>query len=147
MDAHHGDGTEALTFGNSDVMTASIHDGTIFPGTGHHDAPNQHVWNWALNAGAGDGSLIASVQDALLIAEFFKPTVVLVAVGGDGHAQDPLSSLQYSFDGYARAGALIGEFAGKAKAPVLIGGAGGYLPHDVTPQCWATFVAELASAR
>lgn len=147
LDAHHGDGVENLTYGITDVMTASIHDGTIFPGTGHWDAPALRVYNWPLEAGSGDAQLIAAVEEALMIATRFDPTVILVAVGGDGHALDPLSSLQYSYDGYREAGTLIGEFAAFQGAGVLIGGAGGYRPKDATPTSWASFVASLYTAR
>lgn len=144
-DAHHGDGTEALTYGNQDVMTASIHDSTIFPGTGHYDAPTQHVYNFPLEGGAGDEELLDSVEWALEIASKFDPTVVLVAVGGDGYVDDPLSSLQYTYTGYARAAQMIGEFAQARGISTLVGGAGGYLPHTHTPAVWATFVGQLAS--
>lgn len=146
-DAHHGDGVEALTYGNTGVMTASIHDGTIFPGTGKVDAPNLHVWNWALEGGAGDFDLQESVEEALDIAgRNFNPTVVLFACGADGYVDDPLSSLEYTYAGYVRAARSIGEFAAKRRAPVLVGGAGGYLPQTHTPRVWATVVNEVANA-
>lgn len=145
-DAHHGDGMEALTYGNTDVMTCSIHDSTIFPGTGWYNVPGQRVYNWPLEAGCGDADLVACVREALMLAEGFDPTVVLVAVGGDGHAQDPLSTLEYSYEGYRVIGDMVGEFALERDAPVLIGGAGGYKPQMETPACWASFVAHVAEA-
>ncbi len=33
LDAHHGDGVEALTRDEPLVMTCSVHDSTIFPGS------------------------------------------------------------------------------------------------------------------
>jgi hypothetical protein len=39
--------------------------------------------------------------------------VVLVAIGADGHVTDPLSSLQYSYEGYAEAARTIGAMAAR----------------------------------
>ena len=145
-DAHHGDGVENLTYGNTDVMTASIHDSSIFPGTGNWDTPNLRVFNWPLEAGAGDDELCESVAHALELAADFDPTVILVALGGDGYADDPLSTLQYSYTGYGRIARSIAAFARERSAPIIVGGAGGYLPKTHTPAVWASFVSELEYA-
>jgi acetoin utilization deacetylase AcuC-like enzyme len=71
---------------------------------------------------------------------------VLVAIGADGHATDPLSSLQYSYEGYTTAARALGSLAARHGAPVLTGGAGGYQPLTHTPGVWATFAAELYDA-
>jgi acetoin utilization deacetylase AcuC-like enzyme len=71
---------------------------------------------------------------------------VLVAIGADGHATDPLSTLQYSYDGYRSAAEALGRLAAVHGAPVLMGGAGGYQPTTHTPQVWATFVARLCAS-
>lgn len=146
LDAHHGDGVEALTYANSRIMTASVHDRTIFPGTGDHSEPRRRVYNFPLERGSGDTTMLAAVDSILDIASSFNPTVVLVAIGGDGHADDPLSTLRYTYRGYAEAGKRIGEFACEGGGRVLLGGAGGYLPHRQTPMSWATFVQAIESA-
>lgn len=48
----HGDGVEALTADNPDVMTASIHNVPLFPGTGYDDDPDRQVWNYSLEGAA-----------------------------------------------------------------------------------------------
>ena len=40
IDAHHGDGVENLTRENPSVLTFSIHESGIFPGTGNSDEPS-----------------------------------------------------------------------------------------------------------
>ena len=69
------------------------------------------------------------------LAVDFGPDVVFVAMGADGHADDPLSTLEYSIDGMAGAVSRVREAFG-AK-PMLLGGAGGYQPDTATPQAWA----------
>ncbi len=143
LDAHHGDGVEALTRDEPLVMTCSVHDSTIFPGTGHRSEPELGVHNFPLQRDAGDAELLGSLADIVRLADAWLPEVVLVAIGADGHATDPLSSLQYSNDGYAVAARTIGTVAARLGAPVLMGGAGGYQPLTHTPAVWATFVEVL----
>jgi len=141
-DAHHGDGVENLTRANPNVLTISIHDSAIFPGTGReHDRANR-VFNYALPAESGDRELLHAVIEAKKELERFAPDVLLFAVGGDGFADDPLSTLQYSYTGYRTVARSIGLFAGTLGLPILFGGAGGYLPRTHTPRVWATVVEE-----
>ncbi len=96
--------------------------------------------------GAGDAELRTSVAAVVDVAERWRPDVLLVAIGADGHVTDPLSSLRYSYDGYVEAARALGELAVRRGAPVLMGGAGGYEPLSHTPQVWATFVHALTAA-
>ena len=143
LDAHHGDGVEALTRDEPRVMTCSVHDATIFPGTGHADEPSLGVFNHALPRGAGDTELLSSVATIVDRARAWRPDVLLVAIGADGHETDPLSSLQYTYGGYQQAAVALGALAADLGVPVLMGGAGGYQPLTHTPAVWATFVARL----
>jgi acetoin utilization protein AcuC len=140
LDAHHGDGVEALTRHEPLVMTCSVHDSTIFPGTGHTSEPERRVHNFPLERGVGDLELRGSLAHIVRLADEWLPEVVLVAIGADGHATDPLSTLQYSYKGYSSAAGAIGALAARLEAPVLMGGAGGYQPLTHTPAVWATFV-------
>lgn len=146
LDAHHGDGVEALTRNNPLVTTFSVHDRTIFPWTGYDGDPARRVCNYPLESGSGDVELLRSVAAIRQLAEVWQPDVLLLAIGADGHATDPLSSLQYSFDGYRSAAEVLGRLAGELGVPVLMGGAGGYQPTTHTPRVWATFVGAFCSA-
>lgn len=145
-DVHRGDGVEALTWDDERVMTASVHGQGLFAGEGRHQAEHS-VFNWALRRGSGDTSLLASVMHALAIAELgHSPDVVLVAAGADGLANDPLGNLSYTIEGLAQAGELVGKWAGNRRLPVIVGGAGGYLPERETPVAWAATVAAMHRA-
>jgi acetoin utilization protein AcuC len=135
IDAHHGDGTENLTYSNQSILTYSIHDGNIFPGTGHYSVPSQHVYNSALEAEAGDSQLHEEVKKFVNLARDFNADLIMIAMGADGLRNDPLSTLTYSIDGLTRAVAFVrSEFP---EHPILLGGAGGYQPDTETPEVWA----------
>lgn len=142
-DIHHGDGVENLTRESSRILTASIHEWGIFPGTGRSSEPENAAFNWALPRGADNAVLLDAIGEAVAQIEAFGPDVLLLACGADGLANDPLSNAQYTFDGIAQAARAYGELAARLDVPVLIGGAGGYQPETETPQAWAITVAEL----
>jgi acetoin utilization protein AcuC len=144
IDAHHGDGTEALTTDNSQVLTFSVHQRGIFPGTGitnlnDHD---QKVYNRPLEAGDGDDQLVVAVQEFVDLCQEFKPDYIFVACGGDGHKEDPLASLEFTESGVAIALGLIRTAF--CDTGVLFGGAGGYRPDDFTPAMWLSGILALA---
>ena len=145
IDAHHGDGVENLTRENSDVLTFSIHESGIFPGTGNSDELEKNVFNFPLSAtttGLGDSTLLAGVNKFIPIARAFQPDLLFITSGADGLADDPLTHLQYTVQGYANAVALIRKSFPRTQ--VLMGGAGGYLPDDGTPAVWAAVASELS---
>ena len=142
-DAHHGDGVEALTKRSPQIMTASIHQHGIFPGTGNRSMQKYNALNYPLYAGDGDTELIEAMEDALYAIHDFEPDVLLVAAGADGYVTDPLAQLEYTLEGFTEAAKLTGQFAHDLSIPVLVGGAGGYTPLTHTPVIWAEVVHAL----
>ena len=144
IDAHHGDGVENLTRENPNVLTFSIHEQGIFPGTGNSDQPENNVFNFPLNetTGKGDGGLLAGISRFIPIAQEFAPDLLFITSGADGLADDPLTNLQYTLEGYAAAARfLVKAFP---DTPKLMGGAGGYLPDTGTPEVWAAVASEIS---
>jgi acetoin utilization protein AcuC len=142
IDAHHGDGTEVLLLDEQRALTFSIHDLTIFPGTGHADSPEQHAYNQPLEGGSGDAELDEGVARFIELAREFAPDMILIAMGADGHNEDPLSTLRYSISGMEAAVRRVRRAL--PDLPILIGGAGGYLPDTVTPETWARMTVAVA---
>lgn len=142
VDAHHGDGTEAITYNNPNVLTYSIHQFGIFPGTGLNDDPERFVFNWPLIEGDGDRNLRQAVIDFTEQALRFRPHFIFVAGGADGHTSDPLSGLDYTVEGLEGAMRIVRSVF--PDMPVLFGGAGGYQPDSATPLSWARMVTALA---
>ena len=149
IDAHHGDGTENLTASNLSVLTFSIHESGIFPGTGNQSYPEKHVYNYplgsnlpGLNPNKDDQALIDGVSKFCELAKQFNPDLLFIACGADGHSEDPLTNLTYSIEGYIAAAKKVREKF--PYLPILLGGAGGYLPDTRTPEVWANVAITLA---
>jgi acetoin utilization protein AcuC len=134
VDAHHGDGTENLCLDDPNIMTFSVHEAGIFPGTGLGDQPEMHAYNEPLVRGDGDNELFKAVARFCTLAREFAPDLIFVAAGADGHNLDPLAHLNYETGGmYLAIGNLRSSFP---SMPMLMGGAGGYQPDKWTPRMW-----------
>ena len=140
IDGHHGDGVENLTADNPRVITFSIHQFGIFPGTGDVSKTG-YFYNYPLEDGAGDKELLEGV-DAFISTLGAReriwswvPDLLLLTCGADGHREDPLTGLNYSVEGYEAAARKVRERFNDI--PILMGGAGGYLPDTRTPEIWS----------
>ena len=135
FDAHHGDGTENLCRENSNILTYSIHQRGIFPGTGLKNDKKHHVYNKPIApSGENDDELVLAGLEFSRLAQDFGADIIFVAAGADGHYTDRLSGLQYTEGGvFKMMGNLSHHFS---TTPILIGGAGGYEPDNSTPAMW-----------
>jgi acetoin utilization deacetylase AcuC-like enzyme len=150
VDAHHGNGTQALFYDRSDVLYASVH---VDPGAGWFP----HFFGFADETGTGDGAghnrnaplAPGSTDDAWLAAvaslcEFvaqFAPDAVVVSLGVDAAEDDPESPLRVSHDGYGATGELIRALG----VPTVAVHEGGYhLP--TLGSLTASFLAALTAA-
>ena len=146
IDAHHGDGVENLTADNPKVLTFSVHQGGIFPGTGDESEAGK-FYNIPLESGAGDKQLLDAIEEFISIIGArdriwdWQPDLLFITCGADGHSEDPLTSLEYSVDGYIAVAKRLKERF--SDLPILLGGAGGYLPDTRTPEIWANVAAVL----
>jgi len=151
IDAHHGDGTENLTAANPNVLTYSIHEKGIFPGTGNQSEPLMSVYNYPLGSdepeqksNKDDQALLDGVKEFGRLADQFQPDLLFIACGADGHAEDPLSSLQFTIEGFKSVAKLLRTRF--PTLPILMGGAGGYLPDSRTPEVWSQFATALVNS-
>ena len=150
IDAHHGDGVENLTADNPMILTYSIHEKGIFPGTGNESVPDRNIYNFPLvsknigvnSPGKGNEALGLGVAHFTHVLDSFKADLIFITCGADGHRDDPLSSLEYSVEGYAGIAKLLRSHY--PDIPMLLGGAGGYLPDTRTPEVWSQFATKLA---
>lgn len=153
VDAHHGDGVQAVFYDDPRVLTISIHESprTLFPGTGYPNeigGPNARgkAVNVALPAGTTDAGWLRAFHAVVpdLIAAF-QPEVILSQHGCDSHAHDPLTNLMLSIDGqrtsYLAIESLVEEHAG---GRWVVTGGGGYALYDVVPRIWAHLLAIVA---
>jgi acetoin utilization protein AcuC len=147
IDGHHGDGVENLTADNPRVITFSIHQYGIFPGTGN-ESKTGYFYNYPLKDGAGDKELLEGIDEFISTLGAreriwsWVPDLLFLTCGADGHREDPLTGLNYSVEGYVAAARKVRERF--KNIPMLMGGAGGYLPDARTPEIWTAFAKVLA---
>ena len=128
LDAHHGNGTQAIFWDRSDVLYASTH---VDPAAGWFP----HYFGHAHETGRGDGEgatlnlpLPEGTTDAgwleavaALAERAAEADALVVSLGVDAAADDPESPLLVTAEGYAAAGRLLGSL-GLPSAIVQEGG-------------------------
>ncbi|MBO3101795.1 acetoin utilization protein AcuC [Cellulomonas fengjieae] len=149
IDAHHGDGVQAVFWDDPRVLTVSLHETGrgLFPGTGHAgetggpEAPGTAV-NVALPSGTGDAGWLRAL-DAVVpaVVRAFAPDVLVTQHGCDTHGLDPLTHLRVTIDGQRRAAELLHDLAHEVADGrwVALGG-GGYAVVDVVPRAWTHLI-------
>jgi acetoin utilization deacetylase AcuC-like enzyme len=131
-DVHHGNGTAAIFRERADVLFASIHQGGIFPGTGHRDDTGSgrgegYTINLPVPGGSEEGEWIALLEEEVLpAAARFEPQLVLISAGFDAHREDPLAECRLEAASFGRMAAATRAAAGAWGAPVGAVLEGGY---------------------
>lgn len=120
LDAHHGNGTQALFYDRADVLYASVH---VDPGAGWfphvvgfadecgRGAGLGTTLNRPLAPGTGDREWLAAVAEIRSAVDDFAADAVVVSLGLDAAKTDPESPLEVTEEGYRRAGALLAGIA------------------------------------
>jgi acetoin utilization deacetylase AcuC-like enzyme len=127
-DAHHGNGTQDIFYGDGAVLYVSMHEWPLYPGTGRLEdtgtaAGTGATINFPLPAGAtGDVYLDAIDTVVAPAAEHFAPTWVLVSAGYDAHRADPLTGLGLSAGDYSDLTARLAELAPARRLIVFLEG-------------------------
>ncbi len=134
LDAHHGDGVEAAFADDPRVALVSIHEDGRWPGTGR---PEDTHGGRALNAPVPrrtNDSEYALVLERLVypFVRETEPDAIVILLGADGLAGDPLSGMQLSNGVLWTACQMLVAMAPRA---VILGG-GGYNPWT-TARLWA----------
>ena len=133
LDAHHGDGVEAAFADDPRVSLVSLHEDGRWPGTGRpEDTHGGRVLNVPVPRGIND-SEYALVLERLVhpFVRRAEPEALVILLGADGLAGDPLSGMQLSNDVLWRA---CGTLAAMSPRAVVLGG-GGYNPWT-TARLW-----------
>jgi acetoin utilization deacetylase AcuC-like enzyme len=113
FDVHHGNGTQDIFAAEPRVLYASSHQSPLYPGTGAAGERGcGNIVNAPLTPGTGSQTFRTTWDDVLLPRlSVFRPQLLLVSAGFDGHRLDPLAQLQLETDDYAW---LSGRLAGLA---------------------------------
>jgi acetoin utilization deacetylase AcuC-like enzyme len=130
IDAHHGNGTQAIFYARPDVYYGSVH---VDPGAGwfpHYmgfadergnGAGTNANRNVPLAPGSGDDAWLDAVGLLCDDVRAYGAQAIVLSLGVDAAAADPESPLQVTAGGYRAAGELIGSLA-----PVAAVQEGGY---------------------
>jgi acetoin utilization protein AcuC len=145
IDVHHGDGVQWIWYDDPRVLTYSIHENprTLYPGTGFVDETGEQftslnvplergttadVWLWAFES---------TIKPAF---ERFRPQAIVLQLGTDSHALDPLAHLQNSVQSWVQAVSIVRDFG----VPIVAVGGGGYNLNCV-PRMWTAAMLTLAN--
>ncbi|HEU4882917.1 MAG TPA: acetoin utilization protein AcuC [Longimicrobium sp.] len=144
-DAHHGDGVQGIFYDDPDVLTLSLHESGryLFPGTGFVDELGDgdgygYSLNVPLEPFTEDGSWL-DIHRKLIpeVMEAYRPDVVVLQSGCDGHSLDPLTHLRASTKLYEETTRIVCEAADRVcGGRVIATGGGGYAIWEVVPRAW-----------
>ncbi len=120
FDIHHGNGTQAVVGQDPNILFLDFHQSSLFPaGSGRIEE---------IGEGAARGTIVNApvppyVDDAGFLAVYdqvfepvmrrFKPEMLLVSAGYDGHWRDPLSRQKITLQGFDQLSRRLVDFADK----------------------------------
>ena len=103
FDVHHGNGTQAMFWGDAKLFYASTHQMPFYPGTGSVEERGVagNIVNVPLAAMEGSLEFRRAMSATILPAlKRFAPDFVLISAGFDAHEADPLAGLRLHEDDY-----------------------------------------------
>jgi acetoin utilization protein AcuC len=140
IDAHHGDGVMYGFYRTGKVLAIDFHqDGrTLFPGTGAAEETGQGDGkglkvNVPLPPGAGD-AILRPLFHRLVppLIRSFRPGLIVLQHGADGHVGDPLTALEYTSRAYDDIDRTVLALAREVcDRRLVVTGGGGYRPEAV----------------
>jgi acetoin utilization deacetylase AcuC-like enzyme len=126
IDAHQGNGAQAIFSERDDVLTGSVH---VDPGAGWFphfigfaEESTQTNLNVPLEPGSGDAEWTAAVRELARFAD--GADALVVALGVDAAEGDPTSPLRVTANGFREGGRILGALG----LPTVVVQEGGYDP-------------------
>ena len=133
IDAHHGNGAQAIFRDRDDVLTASVHvdpaEGWFPHFLGFADESGPTNLNVPLAPGSGDDVWLTGVDRLVAAAREHGSEALVVALGVDAGAGDPNSPLAVTEAGFREAGRRLGSLG----RPTVVVQEGGYVRDTVGP--------------
>lgn len=135
VDYHHGNGTQDIFYQRPDVLFLSIHGDpqTEYPCyTGYADERGEGAGlgfnhNYPLPVGSDWAAWSRALQDAVRVAAGYGADALVVSLGVDTFAEDPISQFKLRSDDYLTMGEMIAELG----LPTLFVMEGGYAVEEI----------------
>lgn len=140
FDAHHGNGTESILRGQSQMAFASVHQYPGYPGTGTQDH-GPLIRNWPVAPHTPRVDHMAALRASLDAVVSFAPDLILVSAGFDAYARDPITTMSLEAEDFA----TLGEWLRDTRRPAAAILEGGY--HDDLPLLVDAFLSAWNKAR
>jgi len=155
LDVHHGNGTQACFYERRDVLTISLHephgswDPVSHPESGSPEEAGAAAGegfnvNVELDLGTGDAGYATAMDQVVApLLSAYHPGLLIVALGQDASAVDPLGRQNLSMAGFRRLGEACALLAQESCAGrLLLIQEGGYQP-AYAPLCLHAFLEGL----
>jgi len=155
IDAHHGDGVMYGYYDDPSVLDIDFHESGefLFPGTGFPDEIGKGEarglkLNIPLPPSSGDEAYLEAFQQIVPGAlKKFRPEIILVQCGADGHLDDRLAHLRLTTKVYSEVVSQMHDFAHQlCNGRLLLFGGGGYTLANV-PRVWTVAFSALAEVK
>ncbi len=117
FDVHHGNGTQDCFYEEASVFFLSTHQHPHYPGTGMKEERGKgegegYTMNLPYPPATEPETIVNAIQDHLgQIAATFRPELVLISAGFDGHEKDPLGNWLLREPHYQQITKIILDFA------------------------------------
>ena len=145
FDVHHGNGTVAAFMDNPAVLVCSSFQHPHFPYR-HFDVDRPNIVNTPLRAGTRSIEFRNAVErDWLPALDSFKPQLILVSAGFDGHAADPLGDFLLAEDDFAWVTSLIVDAADRHAGGRIVSVLEGGYDLDALSRCVEVHLEGLAA--
>jgi len=135
FDAHHGNGVQKIFWSEKRVLYASTHQMPLFPGTGAASELGEHgnIVNAPLAKGDGGEAFAPAWRERIFPAlEVFRPDIMILCAGFDGHGHDPLAGLRLEAEDFRALTLRLKDFAERHCSGHIVSLLeGGYRPEDL----------------
>jgi acetoin utilization deacetylase AcuC-like enzyme len=146
FDVHHGNGTQDVFYSNPGVLYVSTHQSPHYPGTGSVDQIGEGeargtTINIPLPSGCGDEEYNQVFGQIIVPAiRCFKPKIIVVSAGYDGHWSDRLAGMHLSIAGFAQITGIVKQLANElCDGRLVFSLEGGYNLTALSASVGATF--------